>query len=194
MKAIFHRICISFVIVGATLSATLRPASAHDLAENRLSLVLRDDTHIALTFFIDYPKVLQQALEPKRTFSEFLLIYSAMPKADFQQAMAKAQAIFSNQTVIKLSNGEPLLVTAWRWPDSASTQSVLQQKAMQSIVAGNDHKHDLTTEVQANATARRKIDEIALMLPKALGSVLVVSYKPKQTQLPPAAAPLKIKF
>jgi hypothetical protein len=147
-----------------------------------------------INFFIDYPKALQQALEPKRTFSEFLLIYSAMPKADFQQAMAKAQAIFSNQTVIKLSNGEPLLVTAWRWPDSASTQSVLQQKAMQSIVAGNDHKHDLATEVQANATAKRKIDEIALALPKALGSVLVVSYKPKQTQLPPAATAIKIKF
>jgi hypothetical protein len=194
MKAIFDRICTRFVFVGATLCATLGLANAHDVAENRLSLVLRDDTHIALTFYIDYPKALQQALEPKRTFSEFLLMYSAMPKADFQQAVTKAQAILASQTIIKLSNGEPLLISAWRWPDPASTQSVLQQKAMQSIVAGNDHKHDIATEVQANAIAQRKIDEIALVLPKALGSVLVVSYKPKQTQLPPAAAPLKIKF
>jgi hypothetical protein len=194
MKAIFHRICISFVIVGANLGATLGLASAHDLAENRLSLVLRDDTHIALTFYIDYPKALQQALAPKRTFSEFLLIYSAMPKADFQQAIAKAQAIFSSQTTIKSGNGESLFITAWRWPDSASTQAVLQQKVMQTIVAGNDHKHETATEVQANATAKRKIDEIALALPKALGSVLVVSYKPKQTQLPPAATAIKIKF
>ncbi len=194
MRAILRHICISFVIVGATLGLTLGSASGHDLAENRLSLVLRDDTHIALTFFIDYPKALQQTLEPKRTYSEFLLMYSALPKSDFQQAIVKAHTIFSTQTIIRLSNGEPLVITAWRWPDAASTQSVLQQKVMQSIVAGNDHKHDIATEVQASATAQRKIDEITLVLPKALGSVLVISYKPKQTQLPSTATALKIKF
>jgi hypothetical protein len=190
MVSIVGQSCLGFILACATLTTV----TAHELPANRLSLVLRDDAHIALTYYIDYPKALSQALEPKRTFNEFLLMYSAMPPSEFQQAMAKAQAIFTNQTIIKSGNGEALSIAAWRWPDAASTQAALQQRVMQSVVAANEHKHEAAIEVQANATARRKIDEISVTLPKSFGSVVVVSYKPKQTQLTPTAAPLKIRF
>jgi hypothetical protein len=193
MNAMVRQSYWRFMFTCTTFTA-FTAATAHELPANRLSLVLRDDAHIALTYYIDYPKALQQALEPKRTFNEFLLMYSAMPAANFQQAMAKAQAIFASETVIKLNNGEALAITAWRWPNAVSTQAALQQRVMQSVVAASEHQHEAAIEIQANATAKRKIDEISVALPKSLGSVLVVSYKPKQTPLLPTSAPLKIKF
>ena len=62
-------------------------AHSHELSGNRATMVLRDETHIALTFYVDYPNVLYQLLAPaksQRSHREFLLAYSAMKPADFQ--------------------------------------------------------------------------------------------------------------
>ena len=62
------------------LIAALLFASAgagHELQDNRATLVLRDKTHISVTFYLAYSAVLHQTLAPQRPLAEFLAVYSS---------------------------------------------------------------------------------------------------------------------
>jgi hypothetical protein len=182
------------VMAAFAIGANMAIAQAHELPTNRLSIVLRDNTHITLTYLIDYPAALHQALAPKRDIAEFVMMYAAMPAADFQKALANAQSKFSSATKIVLSNGEPLTIRNWRWPDPAKVQAQLQQRVMQSIVAANEHKHDAAQEIQADATTNHKIQNLYLSMPESFGAVMVVSYKPTQILVKPRTVSVPIKF
>lgn len=180
---------------------------AHELPANRLTLVMRDATHVSLTYFIDYPTVLHRALAPQKTLTEFVLMYSALPPADFQKAMLKAQAAFSAGTRLVLATSRPvkskgqitpqrapLTLTNWQWPDAKSTQSVLQQHAMQSIVGAGEHLLEIPFEIRAEATATQAIISLEVRLPEEMGKVMVVSYQPQQAWAEPKNAHLIVKF
>ena len=164
-------------------------ALAHDLPENRLTLVLRDDNHVSLTYFIEYVGVLHRALAPGRTLQEFVLAYAAMPPADFQKELARAHARFSGETRLALVSGEALACTGWRWPEPARAQALLQERAMQAVVGAGEHSHSTVIEVRAEARSSRTLAAITVRLPTEFGKVMVVSYQPKQTWVEPGAGP-----
>ena len=72
------------------LGAASAGSEAHELPANRLSLVLRDETHLSLTYFVDYAEVLHRTLAPKQALLEFIVVYSAMKQGDFEAALVKA--------------------------------------------------------------------------------------------------------
>jgi hypothetical protein len=181
-------------IAALAIVSSLPSSQAHELPSNRLTVVLRDNTHVTLTYFIDYTAALHQALEPKRAITEFAMIYSAMPTAEFQKALAHAQNKFSSATKINLPNGEALPITNWRWPEAAKVQTQLQQRVMQSVVAANDHRHEIALEIQAEAVSNRKINNLSVSLPYSFGTVMVVSYKPNQTLVKARTGLVPIKF
>ena len=71
----------------ATLLTVRLVAGAHELEDNRATLVLRDDNHVTLTLFINYVDALHAALAPGQPLPAFLLVYSAMKPADFRAAL-----------------------------------------------------------------------------------------------------------
>ena len=177
-------------------------AHAHELPANRLTLVMRDATHVSLTYFIDYPPALHRALAPQQTEQAFVLTYSTMPPAEFQKVLLKAQAKFSAGTHLSIAksaqkgtqNNPALLLTNWQWPDAKSAQALLQQRAMQSIVGAGEHPLEMPFEIRAEATATAAITSLAVQLPAEMGKVLVVSYQPRQTWAEPRGAGLVVKF
>jgi hypothetical protein len=181
-------------IAALAIASSFASLQAHELPSNRLSIVLRDNTHLTLTYFVDYTAALHQALEPKRTTAEFAMIYSAMPPADFQKALATAQSKFSSATKVILPSGQALEISNWRWPEAAKVQAQLQQRVMQSIVAANDHRHETALEIQAEAVAIRRINSLSVSLPDSFGTVMVVSYKPTQILVKPRTGLVPIKF
>jgi hypothetical protein len=190
MKSLVFNAVLAALAIGANMAI----AQAHELPTNRLSIVLRDNSHITLTYLIDYTAALHLAIAPKRDIAEFIMMYSAMPAADFQKTLANAQSKFSSATKIVLSNGEPVAIRNWRWPDPAKVQAQLQQRAMQSIVAANEHKHEAAQEIQADATTNHKIQHLSLSMPDSFGTVMVVSYKPTQILVKPRTGSVPIKF
>jgi hypothetical protein len=169
-------------------------AWAHELPANRATLVLRDDTHVSLTAFIDYAEALHQTLAPQQTPQEFLLLYASMKPADFRAAAAQAQALWRSGTRLALSTGEPLAAQQWQWPDPEHIQSNLKARAMYLLTGGDGHDQVSVDEIHAEATVAKKIGSLSVELPQQWGRVLVVSYRPRQAWKEPGSAPLVVGF
>ena len=93
------------------------PAAAHELQENRATLVLRDRTHVSVTLYVAYAEALQLALAPQRPLAAFLLVYSAMKPEDLQRELLRAQSRFESTTRLYGPAGAEVTLTNWRWPD-----------------------------------------------------------------------------
>jgi hypothetical protein len=167
---------------------------AHELEANRLTLVLRERNHLSLTFFVNYTDALYRALAAQRTFQEFVLIYSAMPPQEFQKELLRAQLKFQTTTRLSLSTGQEVLAKKWIWPDPAKVQRMLQERAMQAMVAPEQHTHETALEIRAELTSERDISALKISLPDEFQSVLVVSYQPRQIWVAPKTRSTIIKF
>jgi hypothetical protein len=180
----------------ALLCMLATSAAAHELQDNRATLVLRDSQHLSLTLFVDYAKVLHQVLLPQSTLQEFMLVHSAMKPQEFQAQLLAAQRKLQGGTSIIMGNGKTVALTQWVWPDAASVHKLLQQRAMQAVVAPNDHAHRVPMEIRAEAKSSNASDlkTVTLQLPAELQQVLVVSYQPKQVWLKPGAPAPVIRF
>ena len=95
-------------------------ASAYELAANRFTLVLRGETHLSLTWFIDHTAALHRALAPRHALQEFLRVYAVKKPAKFQKELLRAQAKFSAGSRLTRSTREPLAATNWQWPEPIS--------------------------------------------------------------------------
>jgi hypothetical protein len=176
-----------------TLCIFVGLAAAHDLEENRATLVLRDRTHLSLTLYLNYTEALHKALLPQREYGAFLLIYSAMKLEDLQKELVRAQSRFQSELQLhSKGSGEKLRLTGWTWPDEKTVQSLLQHQVMQAMVDG--HVHETPVEIRAETVATGEITSVALRLPTEFPKVLVVSYRPNQVWVDPASPSPEIKF
>jgi hypothetical protein len=180
----------------ALLSIT--SARCHELTENRATLVLRDEIHVTLTCYVDYPDVLYAVLAPKKSHREFLLAYSAMKPEDFRQQMLLAQSKLQTETRATLNDGKEAVITGWVWPDSARIQVLIQQEVMKSMVGGvantNVHAHAPPTEIRANITSDTPIKNATIKFAEAFGKMLLVSYRPEQSWVAPKQTSSLVKF
>jgi predicted Abi (CAAX) family protease len=169
---------------------------AHEISANRATLVLRDKQHLALTFFVDYAAVLHLALAPKRPLQEFLAQSAAMPDKEFQGQLNIAKTQLQNSLGVMLASGKPATLSQWVWPANGLVRDAVQQRAMQAIVAPQDHAHGTPLEIRVEAKSANPTDfkSIKLKLPPELQQVLVVSYQPKQVWIKPNAASPTITF
>lgn len=168
---------------------------AHELVSNRATLVLRDGHQLTVTLFINYVDALHKTLTPKLSFEEFLLVHAAMTPAEFQQAAARAHSQLEADTRLTGQDGKALVLSNWRWPVTAAVHSALQQRAMQIVVDGlRDHRHEPVVEVQSEASFAAEPKSVTLKLPDTLKPVLIVSYKPTQVWMDPAADAKTVKF
>jgi hypothetical protein len=183
----------SFLLVALTM---VTGAAAHELQENRATLVLRDKTHISVTLYIAYSDALHPALMPQRPFASFLLIYSAMKPEEMQKELFRAQAKFQASTRMYLSPGpgKEIPFTNWVWPDVKQVQTMLQQRIMAAMVDPNGHSHETPIEIRADANAPHEIGAITVKFPEEFQKVLVVSYRPNQVWVDSKTLSPEIKF
>jgi hypothetical protein len=198
MKSLrLFRTC-SFIAV--TICVMLgKNAYAHELPINRVTLVLRENNQVALTLYIQYLAVLHKTLLPEQSFEAFAIMHSAMAANEFNKAVAVANQKL--QTTIGLttkasqnSTTMTLSTSHWRWPDPEKTQNRLKQRAMQIAVAPNDHSHEPSIEVYADALSTSKITAVQVSLPAALQPALLVSYRPSQVWINSKSGSQTAKF
>ena len=175
------------------------PAGAHELADNRATLVLRDGRHLTMTLYIAWAEALHAALAPKRPPAEFLAIYSAMKPEDLQKQLSRAQAGFQAATRLYLAEGPELSLSNWVWPDAKQVQDLLRQRMMQAMVdPGNGgsggHSHEEPVEIRADAVAPREITSVRVRVPEEFRNVLVVAYRPSQLWVEPRTLSPAIRF
>ena len=167
---------------------------AHELPDNRLTLVQRAPNHITMTFYINYIDALHDTLSPQSSEQAFVLTYSSMAPEAFQKELQRAQFKFETGTKIMLESNKPVAISNWVWPDAQRIQSLLQERAMQALVAPGAHNHAVPIELRAEIKTDVTMDAIKLQLPEEFQPVTVVSYRPKQVSLNAKSAPVLIKF
>lgn len=169
------------------------PASAHEISDNRATLVLRDHNHVSLTLYVDLINVLHQILSPTASLAEFVLIHAAMAPDEFNAALVKAEAHMEAQlTLVDDANGR-LSLDAWQWPTAAAVHSSLRELSMQTIVAPTDHTHLAPSEIHADFRAIGAVTTLRARFPEELGRVLVVSYRPNQIWAMPQSV-VEVRF
>lgn len=162
-----------FLLAGALL------CPAHELMDNRATLVLRDRNHLALTVYLSYPEALHQALLPQREFAAFLLLYSSMDAGKFDKELTRAQKRFQEQLHVFVPEKEATL-SGWSWPDAKTVQDILRQRVMRAMVDPNVHAHEPPVEVRAEAVAAQEIGGARIQFPAEWQRVLLVWYRPSQ--------------
>ena len=186
----------SSLLLAAVCLSLCGNAPAHELQASRVTLVLRDSQHLALTFFVDYPAVLHQTLAPHMLFHEFALQHSAMPPQIFAAQLLMAQRKLQGGTRLVVQGGKTAPLTLWAWPEATVTQKALQQRAIEAVVGANDHTHPAPFEIRAEAQSGNPGDfaTVTLQLPAEFKKTLVVSYQPKQVWVEPGKASSGIRF
>ena len=190
------KICFALLVLVASLQINVQ---AHELQASRATLVLRDNQHLAITFYVDYPAVLHQAIAPHMLFHEFALQHSAMPQPIFAAQLLAAQRKLQAGTRLVLRSGKTAPLELWAWPDAAATQKALQQRAMAAVVGAKDHAHAPPAEIRAEAKSTKSTKSgdfatVTLQLPAEFKQTLVVSFQPKQAWVEPGKALAGIRF
>ena len=190
--AISHRTLIAWAACIVLLASSV--VAAHELAENRATLVLRDKTHLTLTLYVALPELMYRTLGTGKSFGAFLVQYSALDPTTFQRELLRAQAQIEQGTHVFLEDGRPLPLGRWQWPDPAAAQAMLRDRVMHETVGGDVDSHGEPAEIRAETTAQRDIHSVSVQFPAVLQQVLVVAYRPTQAWVSPGARSASIEF
>lgn len=171
-------------------------APSHDLQDNRVTLVLRDRTHLSITLYLNYPELLYRSLAPNQPYAAFLAAVSGAKPDALQKELTRLHSRFQAETRIRPAQPNPaqLTLSNWTWPDAKQVQAVIQRQIMQSLVDPEAHAHQPPTEIHADAVAPQPIGAVTAEFPAEFQKLLVVSYRPSQTWVEPGARSPEIRF
>jgi hypothetical protein len=174
MKVFWHALALVATLVLAPVTA------AHELAENRATLVMRDRGHLSLTMYVRYTEAVHGAVAPATNYWQYLVAVSSLPPADFEKQMRRAHEALQAGTRLYLDGKAPSGFTNWVWPEPATAQRLFQQRLMDATVGGGAHHHEEPIEVHADGVLASDVPNVRVMFSGALGKVLVVWYRPRQ--------------
>lgn len=171
------------------------PTYAHELPGDRLTVVQREPTHLALTFRVDDIALMKRLLAPAASNGEFLMPLSAMGEAEFARTLARARSRFERGLVLRDARGRALRLELWRWPSEEDVRRRIRTVVMQSMVGDGAHTHSEPVEITVDALSASAVDGVDLALPAAAADTVVVSYRPVQQDYRAGRkAPLRIGF
>lgn len=181
-------------VLAMTLLVAGSMAVAHELEENRATLVLREPNHLALTLYLSYPDVLHRALAPERPFAEFLVAASAVSVEELERQLRRVQKGFEAGTRLELEPGAELEAANWVWPAAAQVQAMLRERVMETVTSGGGHRHAAPVEIRAEWKTERPVSGARVRFPAEFRRVLVVAYRPVQAWAEPAAFSPRFPF
>lgn len=170
-------------VIGAVLLLALGAsgsACAHELLDNRATLVQREATFVSMTLYIDLPEALHRALAPQRSFEAFALANANLPLDAFKAVLMPAISRIQSETRVTTGKGQAVSVDRWLWPEPARVQASLRERLMEAVVAPGEPTHTAPLEVRAELLSVKPITALRVQFAPALGRVLVVSYRPQQ--------------
>ena len=182
-----------FALASATflMSAMLL---AHELPDDRVTIVQREPTHVSITFYVDEVGLLHRLIAPKSSRSEFLLACASLPQAALAGRLQAARTAFESEVTVRGAHHRNLVISAFRWPTLADTQRLLKESALTLLTTGSDHERGVLTEIDADATADESVDSIIFVKPRSLPRLVTVSYRPLQQQMNDDINEIKIAF
>ena len=139
-------------------------SSAHELSENRATMVLRDQNHVAITLYLNYAEVLHRTLAPEQRFSEFVLAFAALPPEQCAAQLRTVQARFQAQIKVLPHPVTDATLQSWEWPAATRVQALLRDRAMQLLTAPNEHAHETPVEVRVSLKSIGRMSSVSAMI------------------------------
>ena len=164
----------------AALMLAWGASGAHELMENRATLVMRDRTQVSMTMYVRYTEAVHKVLAPHVAYGEFLVAVASLSPEDFDKQITRAHSGLQSDTRVFLAGGQALSFTNWAWPDRATAQRLFQHRLMEAVVDGSRHHHEEPTEVRGEVVSPAVASGLSVEFSKALGRVLLVWYRPQQ--------------
>ena len=172
---------VAKVAVGILIAlSAISSCAAHELEVNRLTIVMRDQSHLSLTFRVDEIALLGRFLAPDVSTLEFAVSMAAIERKQFNDVIERARARLSSQVVLVDQQAKQLVLRDWRWGSIERLRSEIQQFAMGAVVGGGVHSHPQSSEIHVDAIASEPVSSVTVSLPVEAETILVVSYKTVQ--------------
>lgn len=169
-------------------------AHPHELAENRASLVQRNDRQVNVTFYLNISEVLQKTLMPRQDRFEHTAKLSAMNESDFLKQYVITKSLIESSVLFKSASGEKMRVKDWQWPDPKVIQKNLRELTMQSVTGSGQHVHENPVEIRLQIQSAESLESLTLELPVTLKPMTLVASRPKQTRFDNSVTKVTINF
>ena len=194
MKSLTH--FLYRVVAGLTPLAFFAwgTASAHELQENRATLVQRENTLVTMTLYVDLPQALYRSLAPQGSFVEFAAVHANLPADVFKSVLLRVQSRLQGEIRATRPSGQALTFQRWAWPEPAQVQAAMRERLMEAMVAPREHTHMPPLEVRAELVAAQPMTALRMEFPPVFQRVLVMSYRPKQVWVEPQNVSAEITF
>ena len=166
---------------------------AHELPDDRVTIVQREPTHLSITFYVDEVGLLHRLIAPKSSRSEFLLACAGAQPEQLRLRVQRAQASFERELQL-LAGGQTLAIAPLHWPLVNDTLRRLQDGAMATITTGSDHDRVQPVEITTDALSSTAFESVTFMTPPSLPKLLIVSYRPTQHRPTPESRAVVIDF
>ena len=187
---------VAKVAVGIlTALSAISPCAAHELEVDRLTIVMRDQSHLSLAFRVDEIALLGRFLAPDVSTLEFAFSMATIEREQFDDLVERARARLSSQIVLVDQQAKRLVLRNWRWGSIERLRSEIQQFAMGAVVGGGVHSHPEISEIHVDAIASEPVSSVTVSLPVEAERILVVSYKTTEKYFDASVSPsVKVEF
>ncbi len=179
------RIAVELACALSIVLGSIPAGIGHELESDRLTIVMREPGHLALAFRVDEMTLLRRLLASDATDIDFLISMAAMDDTTFDDLVDRGRARFESQVVIVDQNASELLLRNWRWTSKDQLRRKIHELAMATVVSGDVHTHNAGNEITVDAVSSSPVSGITLRLPKGAAKILVVAYRPQQSDYDP---------
>lgn len=152
--------------------------NAHDINSNKITLIMREKSHVSLIMSVNILKAMNQFLAPQTKYADFVLAFSNMDSKLFQKEYEKTKSKLTSGIQVSSSDQGKLIIRDWKWPQASVVQKQFQEYVMELVTGSHDHTKEPLLEVFAEIIDKADKTKIQVQIPKEIQPILFISYKP----------------
>ena len=165
-------------IIVLHLVSLLETTSAHDINSNKITLIMREKSHVSLIMNINLLKAMNLILAPQTKYADFILTFSNMDPKLFQKEYEKTKIKISSGIILLSKDQSKLPTREWKWPLASVLQSQCQVFVMELMTGNHDHSKEPILEVSTEIIDKTDKSSIQIQVLKEIQPILLISYKP----------------
>ena len=168
-------------VVIVSVFTSFRNTEAHDINSNKITLIMREKTHISVIMSINLIKAMNQAIAPETKYADFVLSLSNMEPKIFQKEYEKTKAKIASGLYIISKDQNRSFIRDWKWPSPIVLQNQFQVYVMELVTGTHDHNKEPIMEITGEIIDKNDKSKIQIQVSKEIQPILLVSYKPSTT-------------
>jgi hypothetical protein len=163
---------VVFVFLALFCGSSFALEKAH---YNSAELRREGDRKIAVTLYLNLPRVMHQLVSPKQPLKVFLKNYSDLPDKQLEQEMANVVSILTANSNLTLTTGSKVNFKNWQLPDIQALRESFKLSLMLIDLPPNIQAqfHLDPVKVSSEVQSASALNTVQLKLPSAFFPILI---------------------